>query len=102
MPELVAGGPAIPVRLLNELDSGKVVFFCGASSAIFAFSSPENLRRFPLICILRQTVEYTLATEVTRTETPQLVEPGSCTVALRETRTARTSCSQRQTSVAHT
>ncbi len=30
MPELVAGGPAIPVRLLNELDNGKVVFFCGA------------------------------------------------------------------------
>ena len=30
MPELVAGGPAIPVRLLNELDSGRVVFFCGA------------------------------------------------------------------------
>ena len=30
MPELVAGGPASPVRLLNELDSGKVVFFCGA------------------------------------------------------------------------
>ena len=30
MPELVAGGPAIPVGLLNELDSGKVVFFCGA------------------------------------------------------------------------
>ena len=30
MPELVAGGPAIPVRLLNELDSGQVVFFCGA------------------------------------------------------------------------
>ena len=30
MPELVAGGPSIPVRLLNELDSGQVVFFCGA------------------------------------------------------------------------
>ena len=30
MPELVAGGPTIPVRLLNELDAGKVVFFCGA------------------------------------------------------------------------
>ena len=29
-PELVAGGPRIPVRLLNELDSGRVVFFCGA------------------------------------------------------------------------
>ena len=30
MPELVAGGPTIPVRLLNELDGGRVVFFCGA------------------------------------------------------------------------
>ena len=29
-PELVAGGPRIPVRLLNELDSGRVVLFCGA------------------------------------------------------------------------
>ena len=30
MPELVANGPAIPVPLMNELDSGGVVFFCGA------------------------------------------------------------------------
>lgn len=30
MPELVAGGPTIPVHLLNDLDSGRVVFFCGA------------------------------------------------------------------------
>ena len=30
MPELIAGGPTIPVRLLNQLDAGKVVFFCGA------------------------------------------------------------------------
>ena len=30
MPELVANGPIIPVRLMNELDSGRVVFFCGA------------------------------------------------------------------------
>ena len=30
MPQLVAGGPSIPVRLMNELDSGRVVFFCNA------------------------------------------------------------------------
>ena len=30
MPELVASGPSIPVSLMNELDSGGVVFFCGA------------------------------------------------------------------------
>ena len=30
MPELIAGGPSIPVHLFNELDSGKVVFFAGA------------------------------------------------------------------------
>ena len=30
MPELVASGPSIPASLMNELDSGGVVFFCGA------------------------------------------------------------------------
>jgi hypothetical protein len=30
VPELVAKGPIIPVRLMNELDSGRAVFFCGA------------------------------------------------------------------------
>lgn len=30
MPELVANGPDIPVGLLNQLDNGSVVFFCGA------------------------------------------------------------------------
>ena len=30
MPELVADGPTVPAHLLNELDSGRVVFFCGA------------------------------------------------------------------------
>ena len=30
MPELVADGPTIPVHLMNELDSGRVTFFCGA------------------------------------------------------------------------
>ena len=30
MPQLVTNGPTIPVSLMNELDSGRVVFFCGA------------------------------------------------------------------------
>ena len=30
MPELVENGPIIPVRLMNELDDERVVFFCGA------------------------------------------------------------------------
>ena len=30
MPELVADGPTIPVHLMNEVDNGSVVFFCGA------------------------------------------------------------------------
>ena len=42
MPELVAGGPAIPVRLLNELDSGRVVFFCGAGVSMGPGSDLPN------------------------------------------------------------
>ena len=30
MPELVSNGPRIPVHLMNEVDTGSVVFFCGA------------------------------------------------------------------------
>ena len=43
MPELVAGGPTIPVHLLNELDSRKVVFFCGAGISV---SSGSGLPSF--------------------------------------------------------
>ena len=42
MPELVAGGPAIPVSLLNEVDSGKVVFFCGAGVSAGSGSDLPN------------------------------------------------------------
>ena len=42
MPELVAGGPTIPVRLLNELDGGKFVFFCGAGVSVGAGSGLPN------------------------------------------------------------
>ena len=38
MPELVATGPAIPVPLLNRLDSGEVIFFCGAGVSATAGS----------------------------------------------------------------
>src|SRR6056297_1748300 len=30
MPELVKSGPVIPIELMNQLDDGKVIFFCGA------------------------------------------------------------------------
>ncbi len=30
MPELIAKGPIIPIELMNRLDDGRVVFFCGA------------------------------------------------------------------------
>ena len=34
MPELVSGGPIIPVQLMNRLDSGRAVFFCGAGVSV--------------------------------------------------------------------
>ena len=34
MPELVSGGPTIPVQLMNRLDSGRAVFFCGAGVSV--------------------------------------------------------------------
>ena len=42
MPELIADGPTIPARLLNELDSGKVVFFCGAGVSVGSGSELPN------------------------------------------------------------
>ena len=38
MPELVSGGPTIPVQLMNRLDSGRAVFFCGAGVSVGAGS----------------------------------------------------------------
>ncbi len=43
MPELIADGPSIPTRLLNELDNGDVVFFCGAG---ISAGKPSNLPTF--------------------------------------------------------
>ena len=34
MPELVPGGPTVPVEVMNRLDSGRVVFFCGAGVSV--------------------------------------------------------------------
>ena len=34
MPELVSGGPIIPVKLMNRLDNGEAVFFCGAGVSV--------------------------------------------------------------------
>ena len=34
MPELISGGPIIPVQLMNKLDSGRIVFFCGAGVSV--------------------------------------------------------------------
>lgn len=42
MPELVANGPVIPVRLMNELDSERAVFFCGAGVSMGPASRLPN------------------------------------------------------------
>ena len=42
MPELVANGPVIPVRLMNELDSERAVFFCGAGVSMGPASKLPN------------------------------------------------------------
>jgi hypothetical protein len=42
VPELVANGPIIPVRLMNELDSARAVFFCGAGISMGPASHLPN------------------------------------------------------------
>ncbi len=34
MPVLIANGPDVPIELLNDLDDGKLVLFCGAGISI--------------------------------------------------------------------
>ncbi len=42
MPELVPEGPRIPVHLMNEVDEGRVVFFCGAGVSVGDGSNLPN------------------------------------------------------------
>ena len=42
MPELVPEGPRIPVHLMNEVDEGSVVFFCGAGGSVGDGSNLPN------------------------------------------------------------
>ena len=42
MPELVPEGPRIPVHLMNEVDEGSVVFFCGAGVSVGDGSNLPN------------------------------------------------------------
>ena len=42
MPELVPEGPRIPVHLMNEVDEGRVVFFCGAGVSVGNGSNLPN------------------------------------------------------------
>ena len=42
VPELISGGPNIPILLLNELDDGNVVFFCGAGVSMGPGSDLPN------------------------------------------------------------
>lgn len=52
MPELVSKGPDIPVGLLNQLDDGRVVFFCGAGVSRGGGSQLPNFR--DLLCNVYQ------------------------------------------------
>ena len=52
MPELVAKGPIIPVRLMNELDSRRVVFFCGSG---ISKGPASNLPSF--VCLVKHVYQ---------------------------------------------
>lgn len=52
MPELVRDGPDVPPGLLNQLDDGRVVFFCGAGVSMGAPSGLPNFRG--LLCHVYQ------------------------------------------------
>ncbi len=45
MPELVPEGPRIPVHLMNEVDEGSVVFFCGAGGSAGDASNLPNFEK---------------------------------------------------------
>ena len=45
MPELVSSGPRIPVTLMNEVDAGSAVFFCGAGVSVGEGSQLPNFAR---------------------------------------------------------
>ena len=45
MPELVPEGPRIPVHLMNEVDEGRVVFFCGAGVSVGDGSDLPNFEQ---------------------------------------------------------
>ena len=46
MPELITNGPVIPIRLMNEIDSERAVFFCGAGVSMGPASRLPNFVGF--------------------------------------------------------